>query len=579
MRGPPRRSHRRWRGRAHCAGQARGPAPNASVRGGTARSRVPVGSVEPEHDQRAVGIDTAGEAHRRIVAQGRGQQVGRRRRRRRRRRPAHGALDERGRGGVGLHEELDAELGVVVRPGAAARGMDRAVGLSWCRREQPPDGRVRGIRFGSVRVRPRHLRDEPRRLIGLGESELPGEAGHGHLTGDPGHVEVGGRRARRSGRACARPRPPASRRSSSRPSRSSRCARRRACAAPFANREARERKRPIGRPASAVRLGHGEAGVAQHALDVGAIDEVRHATTLRRTRFGGGRIMPAVSWSHARRRRPRDPRPPHGRAGARRHARGAARRAVAARERTRRHRGGEAADGQRAPRAARRGGTRGRPAPRPASLLRARGSRESPTRWRPSSASRPGARSARIGSPRRPRGSPRHDPATTTWPAASPSASPTRSSREGAIAPLEAGADGRILPAAGESGTLAARLRVDEVGPDGRRPAVRGCLDWTERRPHVAGRLGCAPARGRARRGMGVEGPRRSLASRHRRGARRARDAGLTGRPGAVARLARGGGIRLRSRRALARGPGRRAPRGGVAPCAHRARRPCARHP
>ena len=26
--------------------------------------------------------------------------------------------------------------------------------------------------------------------------------------------------------------------------------------------------------------------------------------------------------------------------------------------------------------------------------------------------------------------------------------------------------------------------------PDGRRPAVRGCLDWTERRPHVAGRLG-----------------------------------------------------------------------------------------
>ncbi|HET8779581.1 MAG TPA: hypothetical protein VFM66_05865, partial [Agromyces sp.] len=23
-----------------------------------------------------------------------------------------------------------------------------------------------------------------------------------------------------------------------------------------------------------------------------------------------------------------------------------------------------------------------------------------------------------------------------------------------------------------------------------RRPTVRGCLDWTERRPHIAGRLG-----------------------------------------------------------------------------------------
>ena len=61
---------------------------------------------------------------------------------------------------------------------------------------------------------------------------------------------------------------------------------------------------------------------------------------------------------------------------------------------------------------------------------------------------------------------------------------------EGAIAPLEAGANGRILLAASDAGSLAARLRVGEVGPDGRRPAVRGCLDWTERRPHVAGRLG-----------------------------------------------------------------------------------------
>jgi DNA-binding transcriptional ArsR family regulator len=60
---------------------------------------------------------------------------------------------------------------------------------------------------------------------------------------------------------------------------------------------------------------------------------------------------------------------------------------------------------------------------------------------------------------------------------------------EGAIAPLEAGRPGRILPSAG-AGTLAMRLGLPEVGADGRRPAVRGCLDWTERRPHIAGRLG-----------------------------------------------------------------------------------------
>lgn len=37
---------------------------------------------------------------------------------------------------------------------------------------------------------------------------------------------------------------------------------------------------------------------------------------------------------------------------------------------------------------------------------------------------------------------------------------------------------------------LGARLRIGAVAPFGRRPAVRGCLDWTERRPHIAGRLG-----------------------------------------------------------------------------------------
>ena len=199
MRGPPRRS-RRAMARAGAARRAGARSrPERERARWTARSRVPVGTVEPEHDQRAVGIDTAGEAHRRVVAQGRGQQLGRRRGRRRRRRPAHGALDERGRGGVGLHEELDAELGVVVRHGAPARGMRRVVVAAWCRREQPLDGRVGGIRLGTVHVCPRHLRHEPRRRIGLGESELPGEAGHGHLAGDPGHVEVGGRRARDQG--------------------------------------------------------------------------------------------------------------------------------------------------------------------------------------------------------------------------------------------------------------------------------------------------------------------------------------------------------------------------------------------
>lgn len=58
---------------------------------------------------------------------------------------------------------------------------------------------------------------------------------------------------------------------------------------------------------------------------------------------------------------------------------------------------------------------------------------------------------------------------------------------EGAIAPLTAGETGRML---GSDGPLAARLQLEEVETDGRRPVVRGCLDWTERRPHIAGRLG-----------------------------------------------------------------------------------------
>ncbi|MFF2495774.1 ArsR/SmtB family transcription factor [Agromyces sp. NPDC058064] len=58
---------------------------------------------------------------------------------------------------------------------------------------------------------------------------------------------------------------------------------------------------------------------------------------------------------------------------------------------------------------------------------------------------------------------------------------------ERAIAPLEAGAPGAILST---DGPLARRLRLHEAPAPGRRPAVRGCLDWTERRPHLAGALG-----------------------------------------------------------------------------------------
>ncbi|MFE6255203.1 ArsR/SmtB family transcription factor [Agromyces sp. NPDC057865] len=58
---------------------------------------------------------------------------------------------------------------------------------------------------------------------------------------------------------------------------------------------------------------------------------------------------------------------------------------------------------------------------------------------------------------------------------------------EGSLSPLEAGNTGRILDV---EGALAATLHLRAVDPDGRRPAVRGCLDWTERRPHIAGRLG-----------------------------------------------------------------------------------------
>ncbi|MBP2217042.1 helix-turn-helix transcriptional regulator [Arthrobacter sp. CAN_C5] len=37
---------------------------------------------------------------------------------------------------------------------------------------------------------------------------------------------------------------------------------------------------------------------------------------------------------------------------------------------------------------------------------------------------------------------------------------------------------------------VAQALNINAFRPHGRRPVVRGCLDWTERRPHIAGQLG-----------------------------------------------------------------------------------------
>lgn len=58
----------------------------------------------------------------------------------------------------------------------------------------------------------------------------------------------------------------------------------------------------------------------------------------------------------------------------------------------------------------------------------------------------------------------------------------------GTIEPLRSGEVGRI---ARSDDPLLQTLDFDIDGR-ARRPAVRGCLDWTQRRPHVAGRLGDA---------------------------------------------------------------------------------------
>ncbi|WP_249012264.1 helix-turn-helix transcriptional regulator [Conexibacter sp. DBS9H8] len=62
--------------------------------------------------------------------------------------------------------------------------------------------------------------------------------------------------------------------------------------------------------------------------------------------------------------------------------------------------------------------------------------------------------------------------------------------REGAFAPLVTGEKGTLLNAAHP---LLADLGLNvPVHNPSRRPMIRGCLDWTERQPHLAGHLGAA---------------------------------------------------------------------------------------
>jgi hypothetical protein len=55
------------------------------------------------------------------------------------------------------------------------------------------------------------------------------------------------------------------------------------------------------------------------------------------------------------------------------------------------------------------------------------------------------------------------------------------------------GNDAGSLHATGSTESFLADRGVNVTGArESRRPLVRGCLDWTERRPHLAGRAGAA---------------------------------------------------------------------------------------
>ena len=82
-----------------------------------------------------------------------------------------------------------------------------------------------------------------------------------------------------------------------------------------------------------------------------------------------------------------------------------------------------------------------------------------------------------------------------------------------------------------EPGSLALRdaALLERLGVDvadaraARRPLTRTCLDWSERRPHLAGGLGAALLGSLLARGWVARRPRRPGAAGHRRGRRGAR--------------------------------------------------------
>jgi len=60
----------------------------------------------------------------------------------------------------------------------------------------------------------------------------------------------------------------------------------------------------------------------------------------------------------------------------------------------------------------------------------------------------------------------------------------------GVLPRLQPGQTVDVLRLAGSDPGVVQRLNLDAVGGSSRRPMVRGCLDWTERRAHLGGRLG-----------------------------------------------------------------------------------------